>query len=436
MGGSIHPRSGQRASSNAMKTYSDDTLNQIVRHFSVAEKDYGFNPLTDGFINDTFLVVDDGRPVYILQRVNHNVFKDIAGVMNNIKRALHYLDAPDYRKITLVATKKGKGYWKAEGQTSNGNSTDRHSAEKPLAYWRMLTYIDQSTAHNTTDEPEVAYEAGRIIGKFHQLLAHADAKDFVDTIPRFHDLKLREAQFKSALAAAEAIGKSEGDNKKASGNNEGNWSDEKTKDGKIIAKTAEADDKGTKSSENKNSQRLAKAAGAISFAEDTLRLLNQIDFSGLPVRICHNDTKLNNILFSKGSGKALCLIDLDTLMKGHFIYDFGDAVRTIANTAPEDEQDHSKITFENRLFEAFVDGLSTNKAIFSSNEIDTMAWGAVLMPFLHGIRALTDYLNGDIYYKVTYENQNLDRCLSLFDFTEKALGIMEYMREVIQTKLT
>ncbi|HDZ14890.1 hypothetical protein LCGC14_1105190 [marine sediment metagenome] len=355
-----------------MKLYSDSELNAILHHFSITDKNYAFAPLTDGFINDTFLVFDDQLPRYILQRVNHNVFKDISGVMNNIKHALTYLEDTDYSKILLVETKNGKEYLELQEETSD--------------YWRMMTYISDSTAHNTTTDSNIAFEAGRAIGKFHSLLQGAAIENYVDTIPRFHDLKLREGQFDQALSTV-------GDGKRE------------------IAKSP------------------------IDFAKEILLLLEKIDLDTLPLRICHNDTKLNNILFSKETGEALCLIDLDTLMKGRFLYDFGDAVRTIVNTAPEDEKELSKITFQKNLFESFVDGLAVNKSIFSTQEIENMAWGAVLMPFLHGIRALTDYLNGNIYYKVAYENQNLDRSLSLFDFTQKALKELGYMEEVIKAKL-
>ena len=122
-------------------------------------------------------------------------------------------------------------------------------------------------------------------------------------------------------------------------------------------------------------------------------------------------------------------------MKGHFYYDFGDAIRTIVNTAPEDEQEHEKITFEKRLFEAFVDGIASNGPFLTQVEINTLPLGAVFMPFIHGLRALTDYLNNNIYYKVSYENQNLDRCLSLFDFTQKALDHVDYMQKLVAITL-
>lgn len=356
-----------------MTSYSDNDLNAILTHFSVTNRDYAFIPLTDGFINDTFLVFENQTPRYILQRVNHNVFKNISGVMHNIQNALKHLQAIDYSPITLVKTKDGTQYLDVPGDT--------------VDYWRMMTYVNESTAHNTTTDPNIAFEAGLIIGRFHSLLENADPEDYVDTIPKFHDLDLRKDQFEEALS---------------------NTTDEKT----------------------------AIAESPIAFAKKIVSVLEKIDFVKIPIRICHNDTKLNNILFSKNTGKALCLIDLDTIMKGRFLYDFGDAVRTIINTAPEDEKDFSKITFEKKMFEAFLDGIAVQKSMFSKEELRTMPWGAVLMPFLHGIRALTDYLNGNIYYKVAYENQNLDRCLSLFDFTRKALDEMGYMEKVVVEKLS
>lgn len=355
-----------------MRNYPESQLNLLLENFVVPEKNYSFKPLTDGFINDTFLVFDGGTPLFILQRINHMVFTDVAGLMNNVRNAFRHLSDSDYAAITLVRSRSGESYYEHQ----NGETT----------FWRVMTYIDGSTAHNTTEDPKVAFEAGKIIAKFNILLQQANADDYVDTIPKFHNLELRKNQFNAALQTTEV-------------------------------------------------QKLEVAKGAIRFAHGVLAKLESMDLADLRIRICHNDTKLNNILFSKDTKKALCLIDLDTLMQGHFLYDFGDAVRTIVNTAPEDEKEHDKITFKKNLFEAFVDGLAANGPFLSQREIDTLPWGAVLMPFLHGLRALTDYLNGNVYYKVAYENQNLDRCLSLFDFTEKALKHMDYMEKTLQVKL-
>jgi Ser/Thr protein kinase RdoA (MazF antagonist) len=349
--------------------HSQDELKGILSNFDLVEKEYLLTPLHIGYINDTYLISEGENPKYILQRVNHTVFKDVDGLMGNIDNALKHLSADDYEKIELISTSFGKSYF-----------------EDARGYWRLMTYLENSTSYNTTTSTEIAFEAGRVIGKFHLLLTDADIESYVDTIPQFHNLDLRERQFHEALTKADKT-------------------------------------------------RLGAASRAISFAEKMLVQLKAFDASALPVRICHNDTKFNNVLFSKKTGTALCLIDLDTIMKGYFLYDFGDAVRTIVNTAPEDEQVLHRITFERALFESFVKGLAANGPFLNQQELDSLHLGAILMPFLHGIRALTDYLNNDIYYKVAYENQNLDRCLSLFDFTKKAFDEITYMKKIISNIL-
>lgn len=352
-----------------MGSKNNDTVSTMLQHFCVERKSYALETINNGYINDTYMVLEKENPVYVLQRINHNVFSDIDGIMANINNALINLNDEHYRKIDLIKTIDGQPYHENE----NG-------------YWRLMTYIDKTTTYNTTKDTNIAYEAGRIIGKFHQLMEGTHQGDYIDTIPNFHNLEFREKQFISAKAVAD-------------------------------------------------SAKLDIAKDAIIFAEEILGKLKVLNQAELPLRICHNDTKLNNILFSKESNKALCLIDLDTIMKGYFYYDFGDAVRTIVNTALEDEKELGKITFEKKLFGAFVDGLASNGSFLSREEIDSLPFGAVIMPFIHGLRALTDYLNNNIYYKVAYENQNHDRCLSLFDFTQKALNELDYMQKVVSEKL-
>ncbi|MEK6152291.1 aminoglycoside phosphotransferase family protein [Flavobacteriaceae bacterium 3-367] len=346
-----------------MDKLKKNELGSLLEHFSIERKPYLFVPINDGLINDTYRVLDQDTSVYILQRINHNTFKDIEGLMSNVKNALQYLKDTDYAPISLVRTKWGKPYFE--------------DAEK--GFWRLMTYIDQSTAHNTAENEKIAFEAGRIVGKFHTLLQYAPKTAFVETIPDFHNLRVREVQFEQAVVSAKK-------------------------------------------------EALEKARGAIACAKDTFPLFSDLSTGDLPVRICHNDTKLNNILFSKVTDKSLCLIDLDTVMTGHFYYDFGDAVRTIVNPAKEDERQHGKISFDRRFFEAFLDGLSLNGSFLTAREIELLPLGAAFMPFIHGLRALTDYLDGNRYYKVTYENQNLDRCLSLFNFTQKTLVLLDYMK--------
>lgn len=345
-------------------------VKKLLARFDIPETDYHFEPLTQGLINDTFLISQGTIPRYILQRINHEVFPNVRGLMGNIQNALTQLRSDRYTQIALVPTKEGAAF-----------------LEDPVhGFWRVMSYIPNSIAYNTTNDPSIAREAGRIIAEFHSLLVHSDPSEYVDTIPHFHDLAHRKIQFLDALAVAKE-------------------------------------------------KRIHLAKEAIAFAHKTLEKLSPISFEKLPLRVCHNDTKLNNLLFSQKTHKALCLIDLDTLMKGYFLYDFGDAVRIIANPGGEDAPDLAKITFKRPLFEAFIDGLALNGAFLHQNELETLAVGAFLMPFIHGLRALTDYLNNDQYYKVTYELQNLDRCQRLFRFTEKALQEEAYMRKMIVEKL-
>lgn len=351
-------------------TLNDSELNAVLEQFTVPKAQYTFQPMTNGLINDTFLVSKSGKSLYVLQRINNHVFENVEGLMINIDRAVKHLRSENYVRLTLIAANSGKNYLPINSR-----------------HWRVFTYILNSTTHNTTKETKIAFEAGKIIGEFHALLSNSVPTQYAETIYKFHNLEFRKMQFLSAVAKA---------------------SDEKT----------------------------AAARNAISFAQEMLKKLEVIPHKELPQRICHNDTKLNNILFSTETHKALCLIDLDTIMTGYFHYDFGDAIRTIVNSASEDEQDYSKITFNKNLFEAFIKGLGTHKGLLNENEIITLPLGAVLMPFLHGIRALTDYLNNNAYYKVTYENQNLDRCISLFNFTQKAYNEIDYMKSVTLQNLS
>jgi len=341
----------------------------VLPYFSIDRKDYKIQPISQGYINDTFALLQDGEPCYILQQLNARVLSNIDVMMQNIHYALQYLNDENYHQISLISTVDGNPYLKLSESEC----------------WRLMTMVPNSIAFNTIEDETMTFEAGRIIGKFHSLLEEAPMDMFKDSIPGFHDLSVRIQQFEEALKSAA-------------------------------------------------SDRLKHAEKAILTAKKTLGELRFYDTGDLPIRICHNDTKLNNILFDKEDKRALCLIDLDTLMKGYFHFDFGDAVRTIVNTVEEDEKDLSKITFNKGLFEAFIDGLCMNSDFLTEAEIEHLSLGVKLMPFMHGIRALTDYLQGNIYYKVTYETQNLDRCLSLFAFTEKATEHMEYMQEIIAKK--
>ncbi|WP_419213666.1 phosphotransferase enzyme family protein [Maribacter sp. X9] len=340
-------------------------LQSLLGYFSIGIPDPTFEGLTSGLINDTYLVYSNGNPTHILQRINENIFTDVAGLMNNCSLAFAKLHAEHYTNIELVKTKEGKSYYQG-----------------PEGYWRMVSYIPKTITYDTTTNLKIAFEAGRIIGKFQILLNREDSNDYIDTIPNFHNLDLRIKQFEEALSYT-------------------------------------------------SKYKLKECESSIAFVQKTVTFLKENIPAELPIRICHNDTKLNNILFSTTSEKALCLIDLDTIMRGHFLFDFGDSVRTVVNSAREDEQELSLIDFRPDFFEAFIKGLASNEHIWTAPELKSLPYGAILMPFLHGLRAITDYLNGNKYYKVSYEKQNYDRALSLFQFAKKSLGNLLFMEATI-----
>ncbi len=346
-----------------------EKLNSILKQFQIPDVTYAFDVISNGFINDTYLVSSNGEPTYILQRINTNVFPNIDSLIHNLDLVLPLLKGEDYESITLARTHSGDSFIRTESDE----------------VWRLMTFIKDSVVYNTSTNTNIAYEAGRIIGSFHKMLENFDAELLTDTLPKFHNISFRFEQFTEALSRAKA-------------------------------------------------ENITNAKKAIDFVRENISLLTSVNIDELPVRVCHNDTKLNNILFSKDD-KALCLIDMDTLMKGTFLYDFGDAIRTIANTAAEDEQDLSKINFTRELFDAFIDGLAVNGDFLSQKEKDLLPIGAIWLPFIHGLRALTDYLENNRYYKVSYENQNLDRCFSLFTVAQLAMDNQEIMKESISKKL-
>ena len=346
-----------------------EKLDQILKYFDIQPLKYHYEPLTNGMINDTYLVSVENIPLFILQNINTAVFTKVDSLIHNIDLALPNLASNDYEKVVLEKTKSGTSFYKEENND----------------VWRLMTYVKNSKVYNTTTDPKVAYEAGKIIGLFHKLLSNLDPGILQETLVDFHNIAFRYSQFLEAKPKAKP-------------------------------------------------ENIEKAKAAIAFVKKHISMLLELQKVELPVRVCHNDTKLNNILFSK-EDKSLCLIDLDTIMPGYFLYDFGDAVRTIVNKAPEDEINLQLINFDQKIFESFIKGIAANGKLLTKTEIDHLSLGAILLPFLHGIRALTDFLENNRYYKVRYEDQNLDRCNSLFEFSRLAIENKDFMDTCIKKYL-
>ncbi len=341
-------------------------IHAVLSGFPVPHYPSEIRPLDSGYINRSFAVGYKGKPSYVLQQLNTHVFPDIPGLMKNLELALPLLRADDYEGPKLIPANSGSSYLK----TNSGQ------------YWRLMTFVPESSSYLFCSSEQMASEAGRILGLFHRLLENVTSGDFKEFLPEFQSLARRLEQFDHALSSA-------------------------------------------------SEERIEKAQAAIAYAQEKRAQLLEGQDPGLAVRVCHNDTKMSNFLFSIKDGKGLCLIDLDTIMPGYFYYDFGDALRTIVNPSPEDEKDLEKIAFNRGYCEAFISGLSQTVPQLGKKEIKSLSQGAQEMPFLHGVRALTDFLQGDLHYQITYPTQNLDRSLALFRFSSLVEKETPYLEEVI-----
>lgn len=314
-----------------------------------------------GIINDTFLVEGNlkngNEEKFILQRINHSIFKEVDKLMKNYCNVCDYLKETvkanggdvDRETVTVIPTKDGKSYLK----DSKGN------------YWRATKFIPNTITYQTIGSPDDFYKTGKAFGKFQSMLSNYDAEKLYESIPNFHNTRER---FKAFLVAIE--------NNKA---------------GRVESVKEEID-------------------FILSRERDTSILLDMLEKGELPLRVTHNDTKLNNILIDKETKEGICVIDLDTIMPGLSLYDFGDAIRTGATYAAEDEVDLEKVYVDLELFEAFTKGfLEGTNSTLTENEIKMLPIGAKVITLEQGIRFLTDYLDGDIYYKTSYESHNLDR---------------------------
>ena len=330
----------------------------------------------EGHINDTFLV-DSGK--YILQRINHNIFKEPDRLMNNIVLVTEHLrdkitkkgGNPERETLTVIKTLDGKDFYRSE----DGN------------YFRMYIFVSDTNTYQTVRKAEQFYNAARAFGKFQNDLSDFPADKLYETIPNFHNTKSR---FEALMEAVNC------------------------------------------NSAGRKKEVLQEITFALAHESDTAIVVDAIKNGEIPLRVTHNDTKLNNVLFDKTTDEGICIIDLDTVMPGSLLYDFGDSIRFGASTAAEDEKDLSKVECSLKLFEAFTKGfLEELGDSITQNEIDLLPFSAKLMTFECGIRFLTDYLNGDTYFKIHYPGQNLDRCRTQFKLAADMENKMDKMKEIV-----
>ena len=327
-----------------------------------------------GHINKTFLVTTDTGHRYILQGINNGVFKNVDGLMGNIEAVTEHLlkqTNNPRRVLHLVKTKWGKSYLHQDG-----------------AFWRIFRFVENSICLQAPETTEDFYQSAVAFGRFQQLLKDFPAHTLYETIPNFHNTADRYRFFKETLAS-DPLGRA------ASVQKEVDF---------ILAREADAH-----------------------------TIVDLLDAGKLPLRVTHNDTKLNNVMLDADSRKALCVIDLDTVMPGSSLYDFGDAIRFGAATAAEDEKDLSKMEMRLDMFEAFTRGYLSACPDLTEEERDQMPMGAKLMTLECGVRFLTDYIDGDNYFSTSYEGQNLDRCRTQLKLVADMESKWEQMHAIVKS---
>jgi hypothetical protein len=336
-------------------------------------------PYGSGHINDSYYAVfqrNGSQSRYLLQRINHHIFKNPVMLMENIERVGAHLAAQvshhpdrDRRVLTLIPTLTG-GVLHVD---AGGN------------YWRAYRFIDNAKTYNSVESADQAYQAAKAFGEFQRMLADLPAPRLHDTIPDFHHTPKRFVALEQAIAADVA--------------------------GRVVL-----------------------AGPEIEFAMARKSLARVLLDAGLPERVTHNDTKINNVLLDDATGEGTCVIDLDTVMPGLAAYDFGDMVRTATCPAPEDEVDLSKVEMQFPLFEALARGYMTSAGGFlTAAEKESLAVAGKVITFEIGIRFLADYLSGDTYFKVHRQGHNLERARSQFKLLESIERQEERMRELLRS---
>ena len=351
------------------------TLFAIARNFLTAGDILAVVPHGSGHVHDTYrATLSDGTAI-ILQRINDRVFRDVPRLMENIARVTNHLRAklgdPSREALRLVPTRSGHSFWR----DGNGHA------------WRAFRFIDGARTYQTCTRPELAREAARVAGRFQNLLADLPAPRLHETIPHFHDTPHRLRLLEKAIDADVAK----------------RGSDTSAEIDFVLARR--------------------------NLAPVITELLRD---GRIPERVTHNDTKLNNVLFDTETDRGLCLVDLDTCMPGSALYDFGDMVRTMTTEAAEDEQDLSKVEMDINRFEALTRGyLETTRSFLTDTERDHLAMAGRLLTFTIGIRFLTDYLSGDVYFKTHRPAQNVDRCRTQFKLVESMERQAKRMQDVV-----
>ena len=362
---------------------AEQTLQEVLGAFDFGAPVVGAVRYGQGHINDTFCVHTQPEDAccrrFILQRMSAAAFKRPDQLMENIIGVTEYLGRQVRERggdrsreaMEVIRPKNGQPYY-----------TDSQGGA-----WRLYPFVEGTVCHQAADTPELFAASGRAFGRFQRLLRDYPAETLHETIPNFHNTEDRLKKFKAALAADKL----------------GRAAECREETGFVLAREA-----------------------------DCSAALNAMREGKLPVRVTHNDTKLNNVLMDEAVGEGICIIDLDTVMPGLVIYDFGDSIRFGANHSAEDETDLGKVNLDVELFDvytrAFLEGTGGS---LTDAEIEYLPWGAKLMTLECGMRFLTDYLEGDTYFHISRERQNLDRCRTQFKLVADMEARWDELRAIV-----
>ncbi len=350
-------------------------IDEIMKAFRI---ELNIAPYGDGHINDTF--VADSTPRYILQRINTSIFKNPDELMENIVSVTEHLRKkicaaggnPDRETLTVINTIDNKPYYVSE----NGSC------------YRVYKFITDTISLNLPENPHQFETSAKAFGKFQNMLSDFDASKLHETIPNFHHTPKRIENLKAAMAE-DAAGRK--------------------------AQVQDIYDEYMK------------------FEELCCKIQQGLDSGDIPLRVTHNDTKLNNVLFDRASGEGICVIDLDTVMPGSLLFDYGDSLRFGASTAVEDEADLDKVNFDLEYFESYTKGfLSELGSTITKAETELMPLSALVLTFECGIRFLTDYLQGDTYFKIHYPDQNLVRTKNQLKLCQDIFAKLDTMADIVK----
>ena len=359
-------------------------LNELINAFTFKGKFSDISRIDDGHINDTYVFTfrepNGKKNRYLVQELNVNVFKEPVKLMANIEGVTGHLRRkvieeggnPERECLYAFPTKDGKSYY----------------IDKDGRFWRCFNYVFDAHSEQKVINPDVFRNAAMAFGRFQCMLADYPIDSLVETIPNFHNTASRFNDFKQAVS-----------------DNLSYRADYCKKEIEFI----------------------------LAREKDCSVLVDLIESGDLPLRVTHNDTKLNNVMFDDATGEGICVVDLDTVMPGLSLYDFGDSIRFGASTAAEDERDLDKVHFSLEYYRAYVEGfLSTAGKALTEKELEYLAFSAKLMTLECGMRFLGDYLNGDTYFKTDYAEHNLVRCRTQLKLVSEMEEQMDDMEKVVR----